>query len=139
MSLTNFQVQSATVGYIKTQASVTTLLCTGSPSGVEVREDQWHGVDFCYPNVRVRLDDLQPDKACTFYTINMTILVFSEEASSQQADVIAGAVQAIFDKKAMTTGGVHFMSIHVANVIPAVREGLVWKAEVTINALGHAA
>jgi hypothetical protein len=73
-------VQSALVNYLLSRVAVTTIV------GIDVREDEWQGADFRYPCVRVGVDMVTP-MVCS-YDFNLTIMAFSEEASSRQAAVL---------------------------------------------------
>jgi len=55
--LRNDEIQTAIVAYLKTKTAITSLLITeDNPTGlVEIREDQWQGTEFDYPNIRVRM------------------------------------------------------------------------------------
>jgi len=64
--------------------------------GTEIRENQWQGKEFSYPNVRLRLGRQAPTSRGTCYTshgsVPFDVLVASKEASSQEADRISGEV-----------------------------------------------
>lgn len=133
--ISNFQFQTAIVSLLKSFSSVTALV-TGT-HGIDLREDQWQGNDFGYPNIRVQHVELNPDLACTIYKYKSSILINSEVPSSQEADTIAGVVGSVLDKKQPTVNNIRFTSMHVTDLVPASREGQIWRAEVTIEGLCH--
>lgn len=63
--------------------------------GDEIREEQWQGMEFLYPAVRVGMaTNLPLGDTCrhNHSTMGFKILCFSEDPSSQQCDTLAGLV-----------------------------------------------
>ena len=110
------------------------------PTGSEeIREAQWQGTDFTYPNVRVRVlpDGNKPDiNTCNFANARYGIGVFSEEDSSQQADKISGIIANELHTQSFTSEGIKFTLIKVESIIPAVRiNDRTWMSEVILTGI----
>lgn len=130
--ITNTQQREAWITYLKSKAAITSLLT----DPLEIRESDWKGELFTYPNIRVRAVEVRPHPSCaqTFGTV--IISVFSEEKSSQQADLIAGAVANFIDGKTFTVAGIHFWMVMVSSLVGAIAESdVVWRSEIQINTL----
>lgn len=132
MSITSFirndQIQAGLVSYLKSKTTITSLL----DSVDEIREDQWQGTEFLYPNIRVRLIKNEPYQEC-FHSFTCGIQVFSEEASSREADQICGTIATEFHPKSFTSNSLAFL-VNVTNVLPAVRSDTrTWRSEVLIR------
>lgn len=134
MTLTSFirddQIQAGLVSYLKSKTTITSLL----DSANEIREDQWQGTEFLYPNVRVRLMNNRPYQEC-FHSFDCGIQVFSEEASSREADQISGIIAGEFHIKGFTSNSLAFL-VSVTNVVPAVRSDTrTWRSEVLLRGI----
>lgn len=126
----NDDVQAALITYLKAQSALLVKLASTG----EVREDQWQGTDFAYPALRVALS-LQTKLACGS-RLTFSILVFSEKATSREADDIAGDVSALLDGKNFTRSGVRFAGIASAGLVPAQHTGTnLWKAEARFTSI----
>jgi len=53
--LSNADIQAAIVAKLKASTQV-----TAKVSALEIREDQWQGTEFVYPNIRVRMISNRP-------------------------------------------------------------------------------
>jgi hypothetical protein len=121
------QIQAGIVSYLKGQATV-----TAKVTAVEIREDQWQGIEFSYPNVRVRLTGNRPYASC-YHDFDCGVQVFTEDASSQQAEEIAGIIGNTLHEKGFTSNGIAFLT-NVTSLIPAVRSDMrTWRSEVLIH------
>ena len=130
----NDQIQAGLISYLKGKTTITNLLDDeDNPNGAdEIREDQWQGDDFYYPNVRVRLISNKPFQEC-YHWIECGIQVFSEGASSLEADQISGIIATEFHPKGFTSNSLAFL-VNVTNVIPAIRsDARTWRSEVLIH------
>ena len=130
--LRNDEIQAAIVSYLKGKSDITTLLADGAD---EIREDQWQGRDFKYPNVRVRLIDNEPqDLQCDLHRVMFSCLVFSEQDSSQQADKIAGIINNTLHGTSFSSNSISF-STRTTSLVPAIRSELnLWRAETIMEA-----
>lgn len=126
--ITNDQIQSALVSYLKSVSSITSSLTAGA---TEIREDQWQGEVFTYPNIRIRMIDNIPtgDHVGCPQNFNVSFMAFTEEASSKSAEVIAGIIGSALHGKSFSQSGLH-ISLIVTNLIPAVRQDrTTWRSE----------
>lgn len=126
--LRNDQIQSAWVAYLK---SNTTILAELDDND-EIREDGWKSTKFSYPNIRVRLIDNVPEagRDCNFHNITISTMVFSEEASSQQADRIAGIIMTELHDTQFVANGISF-GVRTTNLAPAIwSDEQTWRSEV---------
>lgn len=130
-----YQVQMAVIAYLKGNASVTALL----PDSNEIREDSWKGADFSYPNIRVKILRTAPNSReanCSQTLGEWILLVFSEQKSSKEADLIAGAISNILHGRKFSSSGVAFFSNFVEFVTGAEAIGdTVWKSEIHLRSL----
>ena len=132
--LRNDEIQTAIVAYLKTKTAITSLLITeDNPTGlVEIREDQWQGTEFDYPNIRVRMIGNSPfgdSDQCNASTFSVSIMTYSEQASSQEADKMSGIISTSLHAKSFIQGSVS-MFLRTTSLIPAVRSDRnTWRAE----------
>jgi len=115
--ISNADIQSAWITKLKANTSITNLV-----SAVEIREDSYKGTDFVYPNIRVKLGNLtpqNPNKNCQVFNSKVSILVFTEEKSSKQADQIAGVIATQFWGLTFSSNGVRFAGVTLESVSPA--------------------
>lgn len=127
----NDEIQSAIVAYIKARSSITDELTAGA---TEVRENEWQGTEFTYPNIRVRLIS-NAGTDCERSDISLGIEVFSEEASSFEADRIAGIINGVLHKRSFASNGIQFNLI-TTNLVPAFRKDTrTWQSEVLMRGI----
>jgi hypothetical protein len=130
----NDEIQASIVSYLKTVSAVYNLLITwDNASGTsEIREDQWQGTEFTYPNIRVRMISNNPitdNPDCSATQFTASIMAFSEDASSWEADKIAGIISTSVSGKSFTKLGVEIY-LRTTNLIPAVRSDMhTWRSE----------
>ena len=135
------EVQEALVAYLKADVPL------GGIVGDEVRESRWQGVDFTYPMVRVAMDSMVPWHPGTcanrLTRAKFSILTFSENASSLEANQIAGLVIAALHLESL--GGTGWRSGHIrlspGGQSAAVRVSeRVWRTETKfeVNIYGEA-
>jgi hypothetical protein len=128
--LDNDDIQAGLVAYLKAQATVTALLSDSA----DIKEDQWQGTTFVYPAVRVDLGIQLPIANCDASDIIFSILCYSEDASSKEADELAGTVNNVLHRKAFTNSSVRY-SIYSRGLIPAIRmDERTWRSEATFRA-----
>ena len=115
--ISNADIQAAWIAKIKTTPTVTARV-----PAVEVREDQWKGERFTYPNIRVKLGLLtptQPNSVCLVFRSEVAIRVYVEQKSSKTADEIAGIVATAFWSHPFSQGGVKFIAVNLTSIEPA--------------------
>lgn len=126
---TGNDVQASCVGYTKTKTSITTLVPTA-----EIRELEWQGTTFSYPNVRVSVDFYPAVNGCQDRA-DVVFDIFSEEKSSNQASAIAGAIYSAYHRKPFTFLGVNFFMVIVQKVDKPTRTIYGWQSKVTVSVL----
>ena len=133
--ISNSTIQAAWIAKLKANTSITALV-----PAVEIREELWKGTAFTYPNIRVKLGNLTPtvpNNNCQVFKSEVSILVFTEQKSSKQADDIAGVIAEQFWGKPFTQGGVRFAGVTLDELVPAMvpeRDENSWLAEVHFTA-----
>lgn len=138
--ISNSDIQGAWIARLKSVANITNVV-----SITEIREDTWKGTDFVYPNVRVKLGNLTPtakNNDCRIFQSEVSILVFTEQKSSKQADDIAGVITTEVWGKSFTLNGVRFTAVTLDSLTPAEvpeRDENSWMASVNLTALVSAA
>lgn len=128
----NDEIQAALIAYIKLRSSITDELPDGSD---EVRENEWQGTEFTYPNIRIRLISNTPQNSdnCGRSDIAVGIEVFSELASSIEADRIAGIINGVLNQRSFSQSGIQF-NLSTTNLVPAFRKDkLTWQSEVLMK------
>ncbi len=131
--LSNDEIQAELISYLKKNTAIVNAL----PSVDEIREDQWQGTVFEYPNIRVKLNSNVPLDAetCNHIQISISFLVFSELPSSLEADQIAGIINKELHKKQFKSNGIAF-SLRTTNLIPAIRSDVrTWRSEVLMSGI----
>ena len=130
----NDQAQEALILYLKTKTIVTDEVTHDDPNGnsyIDIREDQFQGTVFAYPNIRLRMISNEPmDDNCDHSIITYSWMVFSETPDSLQADYIAGIINAQLHDKQFISNSIAF-TVRTVNIIPAVRiDARTWRSEV---------
>lgn len=124
------QVRDAIIDVIKANATIMALLDDAN----EVREFNWKGTDFSYPNYRVRINGVPPFDTC-YQNLDASIYCFSEEASSQEAEEMAGTVANELFEDSFTQDSIRFTHI-ITDPIPAIAESeRIWRAECQLRSL----
>ena len=123
-------IQAALIARIKANATIVAKLDDSS----EVRENNWKGQNFTYPNIRVKINSVTPYQAC-YQSLDASIFVLSEQASSTQANDIAGTIFNEYHDKSFSQSGIAFSHI-VADVIPAISASITtWRSEVQLKSV----
>ena len=124
------QVRDALIDTIKANATIMALLDDAN----EVRELDWKGTDFSYPNYRVRINSITPFDTC-YQDLDASIYCFSEEKSSQEADEMAGTIADEFFTDSFTQDSIRFTFIRV-DIIPAIAETMrTWRSECQVRSI----
>lgn len=138
--ISNEDVKAGIIQKLKTISVVIALV-----PAVEIREYQWKGTEFSYPNIRVRILANEPmsNDNCNTATVKSSIQVFTEEDSSLNADDIAGVIADQLHGHSFTSQGISFM-FRVTGITPATAAGLVdnlrtWRSEVLATAIASSA
>lgn len=124
----NNELQAALITDAKSRNSLTDEL----GGSTEIREDQWQGREFSYPNIRVRMIENTPFMDDCGSRFRVSFLVFTENTSSQNADKIAGIINDIYYGKSFTTNSITF-TIGDTRLMPAIRNSnTTWRSEVIL-------
>lgn len=128
--VSNEDIKAVLIARLKSIPAITDEL--QSPD--EIRESQWQGTTFTYPNIRVRILSNQPMGVDSCYhDIRAGIQVHSELDSSKEADHISGIIVSELNDKAFRLNDVNCI-LTATNLVPALRtEQLVWRSEVLFN------
>lgn len=98
-------IQAALVSKLKANSALTTYL-TQFGTQAEIRESQWQGTVFLYPNVRVELGtQIEDGNPPCYSTQPFTVYSYSEKDSSQEANQLAGYVNDALIRKNVTGSG----------------------------------
>lgn len=125
-------IQAAIITQLKANTALINWL-TARNAANEIRENEWQGSNFVYPNVRVDLGTQVPvtNGVChpTQSNLSFSVFSFSEQDSSKQANVLAGLVNAaLFNTRLSGTGWASLL-IDSDGVLPANRTlERVWQA-----------
>ena len=129
----NDEIQEGLVAYLKSKIEITDLLY--NTDAEQIKEYNWQGTVANYPCVRVRIFGNMPNDDCSKSVFTASILVFDENASSQQCDRIAGIIGGILRRRGFISSGVAFTS-KVTNLIHAVRQDMrTWRSEILLSGI----
>lgn len=126
MSISNNDIKAGLLEYLKTLTSVSDLVTT-----LEMKENQYQGRDFTYPGIRIELKGLIPNfEDCGYHLSTFSFKIFSEQASSQEADNIAGVVYNNV-VTSFNANSLRFWAVRSTSLSPALRiDRLTWQSEV---------
>ena len=125
------QIQADFVAWLKSKTSVTSLLTAGA---VEIRETQWEGTEFTYPNIRVAVD-LSPNQ-CAPHDVQIQVIGASEQKSSKQVNAIISAVVDLVQEKSFKYQSTQFIGLKIRNIPKADRdENNIWATDIQIEGL----
>ena len=126
----NYDVRTSLVAWLLANATVTGTL----QDVTEIRERDWQGEDFSYPNIRVTCS-LTPTE-CNYANIDAIISYYSEQKSSKQAIQSQGIIYKQLHENSFTSEGIKFSNVRVTFLPDATQEDNgVWKADVNISAV----
>ncbi len=129
--INNNEIQKQAIARLKADASLLSLLTHGTD---EIREDQWQGTTWVYPCIRVQLGTQIPVAGCSQSAIPITILCYSEDASSIEVNELAWAAHLAVGDKSFKQGTIRFSSWVTTGLMAAIQEGgRTWRAENRYN------
>jgi hypothetical protein len=131
--ISNNEIQAALITKTLADATITAEL----DDAEEIRENEWHGTEFSYPNIRIRMISNSPleNSNCTQTKVSIGFQVFSEDASSQEADRISGIIMTALHDKPFSQDGL-LIALRTSDLIPAIRSNMrTWKSEVLMNGI----
>ena len=132
------EVKSAVITKIKSSDIPLKLVdVKGNLHPEEVREFEWRGSKFYYPNIRVRVQSLKPrttDVNCSESRAVIHIVVFGENYSSKLIDEIASDILDLFHGYSGRVEDIRLSSIECEHIGADFRgEVGVWAAEIKCN------
>ena len=137
MSATPLTFQEAWITDLKSHSDI---LNSGTfPSGTfpeEIREQEWQGTQFIYPNIRVSLDFMPSVNGCGPDNADVYIEVFAEDKSSKLASTIASYIFSLYHKVPFTSLGIRFSTVVVRKVSAPTRSIYGWMSKVHIYCEG---
>ncbi|RMD60176.1 hypothetical protein D6833_10265 [Candidatus Parcubacteria bacterium] len=125
------QVQAALVSFLKANSTIVAEL----GSSDEIREAWWHGTEFSYPAIRVRILSMRPRGSSEHCATQgrLSVMVFDENTSSQKCARISGIIGNELHDKSFYTSGVRLIT-RVEEVVPPIRQDLrTWRSEVLVE------
>ena len=132
--LRNDQIQAALIAKLKANTTIVAELA----SSADIKEDQYQGTEFNYPGVRVQLNSNEPltqDANCPHTRIGLSVLVFTEDDNSLEADRIAGIIHNELHAQQYTINGIA-ISLHTTNLIPAIRSDVrTWRSQILMSGI----
>ena len=112
------KIQSDLMTKIKSLGSIT----TGTS---DIREFEWQGDEFTYPNIRLDLEDnryeFNEQERCALQTIEFSVYIYSEQRSSKQCSYIKGLVANALIGLGFTGTYAKYTHIRLLENIPAIR------------------
>jgi len=135
--ISNELIQSALIS----KANGDTVIVASPLVSGSVREFNFQGTDFSYPAVRLQIES-QIDVADTNVhcpsQVDFSWYVFSEKASSLEANSIAGRLVSELRGLSFSQNNIKFVKIRVLENIPAIREDeRTWRAQVRCQSVVH--
>lgn len=126
------------------QAAIITKLKSLSPYGnvsqSEIKEWEWQGDSFTYPNIRVELEDnrfeFDEQAKCSLQYTEFSVYIFSEQRSSKECSQIKTLVanSMIGVGFSNQTLGVRFSEIRVVDNVPAIRQDeRTWRSQIKLS------
>ena len=132
--LRNDEIQAAIIAKLKSNTTIVALLASSS----EIKEDQYQGDTFNYPGVRVQLNSNEPiipNSDCPHTRIGLSILVFTEDDNTLEADRIAGIIHNELHSKQFVINGIA-ISLHTTNLVPAIRSDIrTWRSQIMMSGI----
>jgi hypothetical protein len=127
---TNNELKEALIDYVKAVPAIADEV-TDFEGVVEIRESQFQGTSYEYPNIRLRIISNIPfDDNCDHSIASVAWAVFSEDSDSLQADRIAGIINTYLHDRQFRSNGIAF-SVRTTNLVPAIRiDRRTWRSEV---------
>lgn len=127
------EIQAGLVQYLKSKTTIVDLIYNDDSE--QIKEYDWQGTIAFYPCIRVRILNNYPMQQCGGSTFNASILAFSEEASSREANQIAGIIASVIRDKGYKSNGVAFYT-KINDLVPAIRQDVrTWRSEVLISGI----
>ena len=113
-------------------------IVTGTSYSAEVRELQWQGDNFTYPNLRLDIENndyvFDEQELCTLQYAEFSIYVFSQERSSKECSTIKGLLATALVGLGFTGSYAKYNRLRLVDNIPAVREDeRTWRSQIRLG------
>jgi len=121
-------VQAGIITHLKADAALIAWLTTFSAQN-EIRENQWQGVTFVYPAVRVDLlTQTEPGNPPCYSQVLFSVFAFTEGDSSKDCGVLGGLLDtALLRKKFSGTGYNSGLILTLGGVPPTRTAERIWQ------------
>ena len=132
--ISNSDIKAAWVAKLKANTNITNLV-----PAAEIREVEWKGTNFTYPNIRVQLHPLIPTNTnanCQVFGSRVSILIYTEQKSSKQADDIAVVVAQEYWGHVFSSLNIRFSGIVLQSLDPAIvpeEDANSWRSAVQLS------
>lgn len=134
--ISNELIQAAIVA--KTQASAT-IIAALTDGATGIKEFNYKGADFSYPCVRIQLDSqIDISEIACPSQVEFSFYIFSEKASSKEANQIAGIIVSAFRGLSFSQNSIKFVKINILENIPAIaQDERLWRAQIRCRTIIH--
>lgn len=126
-------IQAAFIAKLRAMPDLTAQMI--GVSGTEIRENQWQGVDFIYPAVRVYVDVYPSINGCGPDRAEICAEIFTDEKSSKKVKHMGGTMMANLHKHRFKSQGLDFSMVRVVQQKRAERSIFAWQGSVTFEVL----
>ena len=128
-------VQADLIAKLKATTSLTSVLPSGTYS---IKEYEWQGDEFQYPNVRFDLEDnryeLDEQEKCQLQNIEFSIYIYSEQRTSKECSQIKGVIATALIGLGFTGTYAKYTRLRLMENIPAVRvEERVFRSQLKLT------
>lgn len=122
-------IQSDLITKLKSITSVIAIIGAN-----EVKELQWQGDTFTYPNIRLDIEsndyEFDEQERCGLYAVEFSIFIFSQERSSKQCSVIKGLLENSLTGIGFTGANAKYNRLRLIDNVPAIREdSRTWRSQ----------
>lgn len=137
--ISNDIIKGALISLLKSYSALTNKLVEYGTGAVEIREYQWKGQEFDYPNIRVRIVRNVPELGdCAKANFTASVFTFTEDQTSAMCDEISGIIAAYFHVQQIGLsfeGNAYNFGFGGVSVVPAINIGnnLSWRSEVILE------
>lgn len=133
MTLHLNDVQKDLIAKLKSAPSVTGLLA----NPLDIREVEWQGTNFGYPNIRVRVDEFERHEkspTCGLFDVAARILIFADDASSMLVNDVGSAIFDLLDTVSFSGSVAKLQGVHVAQAGAGwAEEGGAWQGSLSLT------
>lgn len=131
MTVTIEDVQADWIASLKSKTAITSLLIGGGAG--EIREAEWQGDKFTYPNIRVSVDIMPSTRDCGPMDAEILLEVFSEEKSSKQGAHIASVIHPLYHARPFTINGHRYNVVDITKIERPNRSMYAWVTKIYID------